>query len=138
MREKGREGVERKGNRKEAETEMWAFPVARCLPTPITQQLLLSLTNDTQAQRRRGKGLLTPEPSVSYHPLALEGGQVRKQGTQRVPASLKGLLGPAHTRGQACSEKSLGVLPPWRETSRWPSGQYQNFVAEAEKINCYI
>lgn len=82
---------------------MWVFPMARCPPPPVTQQLLLSLaTNGTlQAQGRRGKGLLTTGPRVFVavvcfcvlfcflHSLALEGGQNRKQGTQKVPASLK-------------------------------------------------
>lgn len=83
------EGKQKEGGR-DSNVGISHSKVLSTLRSPFTQQqLLLSLTNDTQAQRKRGKELLTPEPSFSYHPSVLEGGQARKQGTQRVPASLK-------------------------------------------------
>lgn len=45
---------------------------------------------------------------------------------------------PAHTLGLTGGELSLEGFASRRETSHWPSGQHQNFVARAEKINCYI
>lgn len=94
VREKGGKGW-RKGNRQgRGRDRDVRVSHGKVPPPPVTQQLLLSLTtNGTQSQRRRGKGLLTLGPRVFcfvfFHSLALEGGQIRKQGTQRAPASLK-------------------------------------------------
>lgn len=97
VREKGGKGW-RKGNRQGGRDRDVGVSHGKVPPPPVTQQLPSSLTtNGTQAQRRRGKGLLTLGPRVFavvflfwfFHSLALEGSQIRKQGTQRAPAILK-------------------------------------------------
>lgn len=103
MRGKGGKGW-RKGNRQEGGRDRdVGVSHGKVPPTSCHSATAVVLGNQwySQAQRRRGKGLLTTGPRVFVavvcfcvlfcflHSLALEGGQNRKQGTQRVPASLK-------------------------------------------------
>lgn len=76
-------------------------------------------------------------PEARFFLLRPDSGVQPGQGTRRVPASVRTPSPGSHAGPHVWPAEFVGLCPG-RETSHWPSGRHQNFVAGAEKINCYI